>query len=132
MNKQFYQVRHFHEAFNHPVARTPTFMPAARAEARAKWKREEIQEFLDATTVEDQADAMIDLIYFALGTLVEIGVPPEEMFNIVQEANMAKLWPDGKPRHREDGKIIKPEGWEAPEPKLKAYIDTLKRAERSE
>ncbi len=32
--------------------------------------------------------------------------------------------PDGKPRFREgDGKILKPEGWQAPEPQLRAEIE---------
>ena len=55
---------------------------------------EEINEFLDAVKEQDiveQADAMIDTIYFALGTLVEMGVQPEQLFDIVQHANMSKL-----------------------------------------
>ena len=36
---------------------------------------------------------------------------------------MAKLFPDGKPRFREGGKILKPEGWQAPEPQLRAEIE---------
>ena len=69
---------------------------------------------------------MIDLIYFALGTLVEMGVEPEELFNVVQQANMSKLWEDGKPRYnKKDGKVIKPDNWEDPKPKIKALIDNL-------
>ncbi len=130
MNREYRQVRIFHKAFGHPVADTPTPMAQDRAEVRAKWMREEIQEFLDArkeATVElevvtAQADGMIDLIYFALGTLVEMGVEPDILFSIVQQANMSKLHPDGKPRFKPDGKILKPEGWQAPEPKLKEEI----------
>jgi predicted HAD superfamily Cof-like phosphohydrolase len=33
-------------------------------------------------------------------------------FKLVHENNMRKLGPDGKPIFREDGKIIKPEGFE--------------------
>ena len=48
------------------------------------------------------------------------------MFDIVQKANMAKLWPDGKPHYNpKDGKVIKPDGWEDPAPKIKAYIDAV-------
>ena len=63
--------------------------------------REEVDEFVESTNVVDQADAMIDLIYFALGTLVEMGVRPAPLFDIVHNANMQKLWPDGAPRIRE-------------------------------
>ena len=123
MEKQWRQVREFHEAFNHPVKDRPTFLDPERAHARAEWMKEEIAEFLQAQDVVGQADAMIDLMYFCLGTMVEMGVNPEPLFEIVQNANMAKLWPDGKPRYREDGKILKPEGWEPPEPKLKEEIE---------
>ena len=61
---------------------------------------------------------MIDLIYFALGTLVEMGLEADELFDIVQKADMAKRWPDGKPRYNpKDGKVIKPDGWEDPAPR---------------
>ncbi|SFJ65342.1 Predicted phosphohydrolase, Cof family, HAD superfamily [Paenibacillus sp. UNC496MF] len=122
----FNQVKAFHQAFNHPVASRPTMMEQARAENRMHWCQEEIQEFLDSDNVVDQADAMIDLMYFALGTLVELGVKPQALMDIVQHANMSKLWPDGKPHYREgDGKIQKPAGWEDPYPKLKAAIESM-------
>ncbi|WP_141261138.1 pyrophosphohydrolase domain-containing protein [Brevibacillus reuszeri] len=71
-----------------------------------------------------QADALIDVDYFVQGSFDVMGVDPQPLFDIVQSANMAKLFPDGKPRYREgDGKIIKPEGWEGPEPKLKQEIE---------
>ena len=79
-----------------------------------------------ADNIYEQADAMIDLMYFALGTMVEMGLEADELFSIVQQANMAKLWPDGKPHYNpKDGKVIKPEGWEDPAPKIKAYIDSV-------
>lgn len=47
----------------------------------------------------------------------------QALFDVVHDANMSKLH-DGVPKYRvEDGKIIKPEGWEAPEPKLKMILD---------
>lgn len=68
---------------------------------------------------------MIDVIYFALGTLVEMGIEPDELFNIVQNANMSKLFPDGKPHYNEIGKVIKPEGWEDPHKKLALTIKNM-------
>ncbi len=125
LNSAWEKVKTFHETFDSPVGKEPSMVGQERAEARASWMREEVQEFLDSRNVYDQADAMIDLIYFALGTLVEMGIPPEGLFDAVQEANMNKLWPDGKPRFREDGKIIKPGGWRPPEPDLKKIIDEM-------
>ncbi len=97
-----------------------------RALSRGKWMNEEVAEFLIAEDIYEQADAMIDLIYFALGTMVEMGLEADELFDIVQSANMAKLFPDGKPHYNpKDGKVIKPEGWEDPAPKIKACIDAM-------
>jgi predicted HAD superfamily Cof-like phosphohydrolase len=117
------QVKTFQKAFNHPTKERPTFMPEDRAMARARWIIEEIDEFLESEDVNEQADAMIDAIYFCLGTLVEIGVRPQALMNIVQEANMAKLWEDGLPRYNELGKVIKPEGWQDPYHKLQEEIE---------
>ena len=122
MNQQ--QVKEFHTAFNLPMVSKPTFLPKERSEARMSWVREEVDEFLESDNVIDQADALVDALYFILGTAVEIGVDLEPVFNIVQRANMAKLWSDGKPRYRElDKKVMKPEGWQAPEPQIEAEIE---------
>ena len=42
-------------------------------------------------------------------------VPFNEAWAVVHVSNMAKLGPDGKPIYREDGKILKPEGWQPPD-----------------
>ncbi len=123
MNEQWRAVREFHRAFGAPVADKPTLLEAGRVRARSDWMLEEIDEFIQARCLTDQADAMIDLMYFALGTLVEMGVKPQALFDIVQAANMSKLWPDGKPHYREDGKVVKSPDWVDPAPLLLAEIE---------
>ena len=131
MKKEWNDVREFHEKFGHPVAEKPVMIAKKRALSRAKWMNEEVAEFLIADNIYEQADAMIDLMYFALGTMVEMGLEADELFEIVQQANMAKLWPDGKPHYNpKDGKVIKPDTWEDPAPKIKAYIDAVIEAKR--
>ena len=128
MNKDFEKVKEFHKAFECPISETPVMLTSERAKMRAGFMREEIEEFEEAANIYEQADAMIDLIYFALGTLVEMGVEPDELFDIVHEANMTKLWSDGKVHRREgDSKVIKPPEWEDPEPKIRATIDRMER-----
>ena len=123
MNKQYEMVREFQAIMNQPVADKPTAMGYERQAQRYNYLNEELIEFLEANTVVDQADAMIDLIYLALGTLVEIGVQPEELFAIVHGANMSKLWPDGKVHtNPETGKVMKPPTFVRPEPLLEAEI----------
>lgn len=123
MNKQYEMVRDFQRKFGQPAADKPTVLSEDRRSERYDYMEEELTEFLFAKTVVDQADAMIDLIYLAIGTLVELGVKPEKLFEIVHNANMSKLWPDGKVHtNPENGKIIKPPTFVRPEPLLKDEI----------
>lgn len=127
MMKQQEQVKQFHLAFGHPVSDKPISLTMERAKARMDWVIEEVNEYLEAVEKGDvvgQADALTDAMYFILGTADENGIDLEPIFDIVQNANMAKLFPDGKPRYREsDGKVIKPEVWVAPEPQIQAEIE---------
>ncbi|MGX7245651.1 pyrophosphohydrolase domain-containing protein [Enterococcus quebecensis] len=79
----------------------------------------------------EQVDALIDLLYFTYGSFSLLGVDPTEIFSIVHEANMGKLFPDGKPHyHPVTHKVLKPDNWEAdfaPEPKIKAELDRQKK-----
>lgn len=61
-------------------------------------------------------DGAIDSIYVILWTLNKLGVPADLCWKLVQDSNMAKLGPDGKPiKNPETGKIMKPEGWKPPD-----------------
>ena len=77
MKKEWNDVREFHDKFGHPVAEEPKMIDKKRALSRAKWMQEEVSEFLVAEDIYEQADAMIDLMYFALGTMVEMGLEQE-------------------------------------------------------
>lgn len=124
MQRQYEQVKAFQIAMGQPVADKPTVMDEERQFQRYDYMAEELQEFMGSTDLVDQADAMIDLIYLAIGTLVELGVQPEPLFDIVQNANMSKLWPDGKSRLNPDtGKVMKPPTFVRPEPLLQAEIE---------
>lgn len=123
MNKAFQKVKEFHETLDHPIGDAPQQLETSRLWDRAYLVAGELRELEEATTLVDQVDAIMDSIYLLIGTLVEMGIEPEECFNIVHRANMKKLFPDGKPRYREDGKIVKPPGWETPEPLLEIEIE---------
>jgi predicted HAD superfamily Cof-like phosphohydrolase len=51
-----------------------------------------------------------------------MGVKPEKLFDIVHEANMSKLWPDGTPHYNDEGKTIKPPNWIDPYKKIQSAI----------
>lgn len=124
MNKQLNSVKEFHQTFGQPAPEIIDMLTPARVEKRANWSAEEVREFRESPDIYEQVDAQIDIIYFALGSLVEMGIfNVDKLFEIVQNANMSKLWEDGKPHFREDGKIIKPKTWVDPKPLLKIEID---------
>ena len=79
-----------------------------------------------------QVDALIDTLYFTYGSFVLMGVDPERIFEIVHQANMAKIFPDGKAKFDPvTHKILKPEDWEekhAPEPAIKKELERQIRA----
>lgn len=96
---------------------------------------EEIAELMFAGTIEDQVDALTDALYIIIGRFTKMGLNPEPFFDIVNEANMAKVGPDGKAIRDETGKIIKPDGWAekwAPEGRIRSEIAWQRREAREE
>jgi predicted HAD superfamily Cof-like phosphohydrolase len=118
----FHQVRDFHKVMEQPHPDEPTMQTPDLIERRMDWVDSEQDELREAKTVEDQADAYLDIIYFAFGGLVELGVMPHWLWRYAHEANMAKVWPDGTVRKRADGKIIKPPEWVDPTPLQRAAV----------
>lgn len=124
IDQAFNDVRKMHLASGHPAPLTPTMQPRDAVQARANWVLEEVGELMNAKTLFDQADAYLDIIYFGLGGLVELGVIPGNLWQIVSQSNEAKIQPDGTVHKRpEDGKWIKPEGWVRPEADLYDEIE---------
>ena len=75
----------------------------------------------------DMIDAIMDLIYFALGRLYEIGCTENDfaaMWNAIHHANMTKK--RGNKGRGSDDDAIKPEGWQGPEQVFIKYKKGLK------
>lgn len=65
--------------------------------------------------ISEQADAFVDIYYYMLNAAAKKGINVSAMFDIVHGANMAKRDPKtGNFLKRDDGKIIKPAGWQPP------------------
>ena len=124
--KMISDVREFHERFGVPVETVPTVPSVERRELRMRLIAEEFNELKDAFGFRDMgggekwlsdcdlpetADAIADLIYVLIGTAHEFGIPLDDVWNAVQVSNMSKLGGATRP----DGKILKPEGWKAPD-----------------
>ena len=79
---------------------------------------EEFKEFIDAHWNSDDIemlDGCMDLIWVTLGFCHMKGYDVQKAWDEVLRSNMAKVDPTtGKVIRREDGKILKPEGWTPP------------------
>lgn len=65
--------------------------------------------------IAEQADAVVDCMYYGLNATAKKGINLTSVFKVVHNANMAKKdEKTGKFPRREDGKIIKPQGWKPP------------------
>lgn len=80
---------------------------------------EEYQELQEAVSDQDkveQLDALIDILVVTMGAIRAAGWNGEGAWEEVMKTNFAKIDPNtGKVRKREDGKVLKPEGWVAPD-----------------
>ncbi len=118
MNPIVKSLLEFNKAFEIPTLHDPGLGPDERIELRIKLLEEEVQEYAEAARNGDLIeilDALADIGYILAGTIINHGMQHiyDDAFNEVHRSNMAKLV-DGKVLRREDGKVMKPEGWQPP------------------
>jgi predicted HAD superfamily Cof-like phosphohydrolase len=83
--------------------------------------REEFEELVASQTAEDDLDALIDILVVTIGAIHSLGADAEGAWKEVMRTNFAKIDKDtGKVRKREDGKVLKPQGWTPPD--LKPFV----------
>jgi NTP pyrophosphatase (non-canonical NTP hydrolase) len=71
---------------------------------------------------EEIVDALTDILVVTIGAAHSMGCDIEGAWKEVMRTNLAKIDKEtGKVRKREDGKVLKPEGWQPPN--LKPYTD---------
>lgn len=61
------------------------------------------------------ADACADLKWVIEGLEHTLGIPQQEVWDEVARSNLSKISASGKVEKREDGKVLKPEGWTPPD-----------------
>ena len=83
------------------------------------------EEYNELSTAKDKVealDALVDIIVVSIGAIHSLGANAEGAWHEVMRTNLAKIDQEtGKVRKREDGKVLKPEGWTPPD--LKPYVD---------
>lgn len=83
--------------------------------------KEEFAELEASTTKEDDLDALIDILVVTIGAIHSMGADAEGAWKEVMSTNFAKIDNQtGKVRKREDGKVLKPQGWTPPD--LKPFV----------
>jgi len=128
MEKQIKQVNDFHRAFKIPVESSPNIPAKDRCALRFNLLEEELREFKEAyenNDLTEVADALVDLQYILLGSVLEFGLQEKfvELFDEVQRSNMSKLDINGNPIYREDGKVLKSKNYSPPN--LKPILETV-------
>ena len=122
----FELVGDFMEAFGQKVELEPTWPDFNTRELRLDLIQEELDELAQAMEDRDMvqiADALTDLLYVVYGAGHSFGIDLDECFQEVHSSNMSKLGPNGKPIHREDGKVLKGPGYF--EPDLEGILGAL-------
>lgn len=104
------------------IPEEPTSMTEDRLFSRHTHLQEELQELLasndtanEVCRLEEQADAFLDIIYIALGGLIEMGIVPGPAFDEVHRANMDKRRGQVASRPGNNHDAVKPAGWEPPD-----------------
>jgi predicted HAD superfamily Cof-like phosphohydrolase len=82
---------------------------------------EEYDELMESQNDTETLDACMDLIWVVLGYCYMKGFNVEGAWNEVARSNLSKIDSNtGKVIKREDGKVLKPEGWTPPS--LKQFV----------
>lgn len=139
------QVGDFMRVMGQPVRDTPTSeIPDDERRLRARLVYEEAVEFATAMGMAvngwdpadglidlkephnridlvEAADALADLLVVVYGSAHTLGIPIKAVFDAVHETNMAKA-PGGVVTRREDGKVLKPDGWVPPTAAIKEIL----------
>jgi len=88
--------------------------------------REEVQELEDSRHPVSDLDALIDILVVTIGAIHSMGADAEGAWNEVMRSNLDKIDPEsGTVLKRGDGKVLKPEGWTAPN--LDPYLNEVHR-----
>jgi predicted HAD superfamily Cof-like phosphohydrolase len=86
---------------------------------------DELEEAIQDNDKVEQLDALVDILVVTMGAIRAAGWDGEAAWKEVMDTNFAKIDPDtGKVHKREDGKVLKPEGWEAPQ--LSQFVNPKK------
>lgn len=128
----FTSVGEFRAKMKLPMSDLPQLLSPEQASYFARFIMEELSEYLRANeeqSLVDAADAIVDLVYVTLGCAHAMGLPFEELFEVVHKANMQKEPANEFCRSIRGNQydVVKPVGWVAPEHELNEILEMQKR-----
>ncbi len=133
MRSMYEDVAKFHQqVLGLPDAEKPFLPDYSWLHERYQFLMEEVEEFMlaaDAENLVGMADALLDTIYVALGTLHMMGIPVQQCWDAVQKANMAKVRGTTKRGNLIDAR--KPMGWVGPETEIRKAIEDAAKTNHS-
>jgi predicted HAD superfamily Cof-like phosphohydrolase len=119
MSKVFTDVSLFLKAVGQETPAYPQSTVSDQAELYKKLIAEEYSEFIEADNNNDDVeriDACFDMMWVIVGYMKSRGWDCENIWDEGAKSNLSKIDPvTGLVKRREDGKILKPEGWKPPD-----------------
>jgi len=106
----FESVKKFMQTFGQEIKTKASFPNDKITKLRIDLIREELSELEEAIEkkdIKEVADALTDILYVTYGAGHAFGINLDKCFEEVQNSNMSKLGPDGKPIYNENGKVMK-------------------------
>ena len=106
----FEYVKKFMETFGQEIKEKASFPNDKVTSLRFDLIKEELNELKEAINnkdIKEVADALTDILYVTYGAGHAFGINLDKCFKEVQNSNMSKLGPDGKPIYNENGKVMK-------------------------
>ena len=106
----FESVKKFMKTFGQEIKEKAGFPSDKISALRYDLIYEELREFkeaLDNKDIKEVADALTDILYVTYGAGHAFGINLDKCFQEVQNSNMSKLDPNGKPIYNEKGKVMK-------------------------
>jgi predicted HAD superfamily Cof-like phosphohydrolase len=119
MSTNYQDVIDFHSKFGLNYNGKPMCLHKNTTDFRIKFMQEELNEFIHSSSNNDivgMADALVDIVYVAMGTAYMMGLPWQELWSEVQRSNMEKVraLSSSESKRNTSLDVVKPQGWTPP------------------
>lgn len=95
--------------------------------------REDFAAYMEAEIHDDLNDikhCLMRMMMTVFGVALHLGIPLNTVFAEVHRSNLAKVDETGVPKYREDGKLLKPAGWQPPD--IKSILERVNRVVKTD